>query len=114
HHPLSSPYGRFEARDGFLNIAAGNERMWGKLADALGKGEWKSDPRFAGPGDRIRNRSALTAAIEDVLVRQDVSHWVAHINAAGVPCGPVMDIEQVFNDPQVLARQMKVTLPHPE
>jgi CoA:oxalate CoA-transferase len=114
HHPLSSPYGRFAARDGFLNIAAGNERMWGKLAEALGRPEWKEDERFAGPADRIRNRDALTGAIESILEAKDVAHWVEEINAAGVPCGPVLDIAEVFNDPQVLAREMKVSLPHPE
>ena len=114
HHPLSSPYGRFRARDGYLNIAAGNDRMWERLAGALGHADWCDDERFRRSGDRIRNRAALTEAIEAVLARGDVDDWVAKINAAGVPCGPVLDLEQVFHDPQVLARAMRVELPHPE
>ncbi len=114
HHPLSSPYGRFRARDGFLNIAAGNEAMWRKLADALGCPAWKDDERFRGPVERLRNRDALTAEIEGALAGADVEPWVARLNDAGVPCGPVLDVGQVFSDPQVLAREMLVELPHPE
>ena len=114
HHPLSAPYGRFRAADGYLNIAAGNEAMWRKLAEALGRPEWKDDARFTGPVERLANREALTAAIEARLSEEPVSHWVEQLNAAGVPCGPVLDIGQVFSDPQVLAREMLVELPHPE
>lgn len=114
HHPLSSPYGRFRARDGFLNIAAGNPAMWRKLTVALDRESWQSDEQFADEAARLRNRDALTAAIEDALAADDVAGWVECINAAGVPCGPVLDLAQVFSDPQVLARQMLVSLPHPE
>ena len=114
HHPLSSPYGRFRARDGYLNIAAGSEAMWEKLARALGHPEWIGDERFAGALERLKNRDLLTETLESVLAGGDVTHWVEQINAAGVPCGPVLDIGQVFSDPQVLARKMLVELPHPE
>jgi len=114
HHPLSSPYGRFRARDGYLNIAAGNDAMWEKLARALGREAWLADARFENALQRLRNRDALTAEIERALASGDVAHWVGVVNAAGVPCGPVLDLEQVFSDPQVLARQMLVALPHPE
>jgi crotonobetainyl-CoA:carnitine CoA-transferase CaiB-like acyl-CoA transferase len=106
HHPLSSPYGRFQARDGFLNIAAGSEAMWGKLADVLGRSEWKGDPRFEQPGERVRNRDALTIAIEQVLTDADVSHWVELLNEAGVPCGPV-----VFGSPGAGARHARGAAP---
>jgi len=114
HHPLSSPYGRFRARDGYLNIAAGSEAMWRRLAAVLGREDWTRDPRFADFASRIRHRDALTVALEEVLAGDDVEAWVERINAAGVPCGPVLDLEQVFADPQVLARRMRVDLPHPE
>ena len=114
HHPLSSPYGRFRAGDGFLNIAAGNDAMWRKLAGALGRAEWLDDPRFAGPAERLAHREALTAEIEAALASAGVDDWVTRINDAGVPCGPVLDVAQVFADPQVLARQMLVELPHPQ
>ncbi len=114
HHPLSSPYGRFRAGDGYLNIAAGNEAMWEKLADVLERPEWKTDDRFCGPIERLKHREALTHAIEEVLAAKSVDHWVTRLNQAGVPCGPVLDIGQVFRDPQVLAREMLVELPHAE
>ncbi len=113
HHPLSSPYGRFRARDGFLNIAAANERMWEKVAETLGRPEWCTDERFASPAARVRNRDALTLAMEGALEAEDVTHWIARLNAAGVPCGPVLSIEEVFADPQVLARDMLVEMAHP-
>jgi crotonobetainyl-CoA:carnitine CoA-transferase CaiB-like acyl-CoA transferase len=114
HHPLASPYGRFRAQDGYLNIAAGNEEMWPKLLRALGRPELANDPRFAGLGLRIKNRDALTAELEAVLASRPVAAWVEVLNAAGVPSGPVLDMAQVFSDPQVLARQMLVELPHPQ
>jgi CoA:oxalate CoA-transferase len=114
HHPLASPYGRFRARDGWLNIAAGSEAMWRKLAAALGHEDWTRDPRFADGLARIRHREALTEVIELALAEDDVAAWVGRINEAGVPCGPVLDLAQVFADPQVLARAMRVDLPHPE
>ncbi len=114
HHPLSSPYGRFRARDGYMNIAAGAEKMWRSLCEALGHPEWLDDPRFSTPAQRVRNRSELSGAIEQALSKQDVATWVDRLNQAGVPSGPVLDLEQVFHDPHVLARHMLVELPHSE
>ena len=114
HHPLSSPYGRFRARDGYLNIAAGGAGMFEKLCAALDHPEWSADARFADAGARLRHRTELTAAIEAALEAADVEEWVERVNAAGVPCGPVLDLRQVFEDPQVLAREMLQELPHPE
>jgi crotonobetainyl-CoA:carnitine CoA-transferase CaiB-like acyl-CoA transferase len=114
HHPLTAPYGRFAARDGFLNIAAASEAQWKRLAEVLERPEWLRDPRFAGLLERRAHRAELTAAIEEVLIARDVAEWVARINGASVPCGPVLDMAQVFADPQVRAREMHVALPHPE
>jgi len=114
HHPLSAPYGRFRARDGYLNIAAGSESMWRKLASVLGREAWLEDERFAHALARLRHREELTREMEEVLGGADVEHWVERLNAAGVPTGPVLDLEQVFADAQVRAREMLVELPHPE
>jgi formyl-CoA transferase/CoA:oxalate CoA-transferase len=114
HHPLSSPYGRFRARDGYMNIAAGSPAMWEKLARELGREDWLNDERFADPIARIQHRAELSAEIEGEVAKADVEHWVARLNQVGVPSGPVLDMEQVFSDPQVLARAMMVELPHPE
>ncbi len=114
HHPLSSPYGRFRARDGWLNLAAASDAMWRRLVDALERPEWLADPRFESSVARLVNRAALTGAIEERLASGDVAHWVDVLNRAGVPCGPVLDLEQVFADPQVAVRRMRLELPHPE
>jgi formyl-CoA transferase/CoA:oxalate CoA-transferase len=114
HHPMSAPYGRFRARDGYLNIAAAKDSMWEALARTLDREAWLEDPRFANPLTRLAHRDELSAEIEKALGEADVAHWVERLNAAGVPTGPVLDLEQVFRDPQVLAREMLVELPHPE
>src|SRR5262249_47443863 len=71
-------------------------------------------PRFAGVLERVRHREELTGELEAALAGKDVEHWVEVLNAAGVPAGPVLDVAQVFADPQVLAREMLVELAHPE
>ncbi|MBW2235737.1 MAG: CoA transferase, partial [Deltaproteobacteria bacterium] len=114
HHPLASPYGRFRAGDGYLNLAAAQQPMFEKLARALDRPDWLDDERFRDVPRRIVHRDALSEEIESVLAGADVDHWVELINAAGVPAGPVLDLAQVFSDPQVLARGMRVALPHPE
>jgi crotonobetainyl-CoA:carnitine CoA-transferase CaiB-like acyl-CoA transferase len=88
--------------------------MWEKLAHELGRPDWIRDERFADSIARLRHRDELTAEIEAALAGDDVGHWVECLNRAGVPAGPVLDLEQVFADPQVLAREMLVELPHPE
>jgi crotonobetainyl-CoA:carnitine CoA-transferase CaiB-like acyl-CoA transferase len=114
HHPLSSPYGRFRARDGYLNIAAASDSQWQRLVGALGREAWLHDERFATPLERLRHRDALSSEIDAALAGEDVAHWVEVLNDAGVPAGPVLDVAQVFADPQVLAREMLVELEHPE
>ena len=114
HHPLSSPYGRFKASDGYLNIAAGSDVMWRRLIGALDRAAWDEDARFGDNVARVRNRADLTREIEAVLAANPVDHWVEKLNANDVPCGPVLDLAQVFADPQVLARDMLIELEHPE
>ncbi len=114
HHPLSAPYGRFRARDGFLNIAAGSESMWQKLASTLERGRWLTDDRFRDGLARLRHRDELNAEMEQALGHESVEHWVSVLNAAGIPTGPVLDLSEVFADPQVRAREMLVEMPHPE
>jgi formyl-CoA transferase len=113
HHPLSSPYGRFRGTDGYINIAAGSEAMWQRLAKAMGREGWLADERFAGPVERLRNRDALTQEIESALQGSSVTEWVERLNEAGVPTGPVYSLDQVFSDPHILSRDMLVELPHP-
>lgn len=113
HHPLAAPYGVHRARDRPFNIACGNDRQWRALCAALGLPELAADPRFATPLARVGERAALTAALEARLAARDAAEWVALLNAADVPSGPINDMAEVFADPQVRARAMYVELPHP-
>ena len=88
--------------------------MWQKLAAALEREDWCRDERFANPLGRLQHRAELTGEIEGALGRADVAHWVSLLNDEGVPAGPVLDMAQVFADPQVQAREMLVELAHPE
>ena len=113
HHPLASPYGRFRASDGYLNIASGSQKMWEQLSTALGREDWISDDRFSDPARRVENRDLLTEEIERELASASVEDWVIRLNAAGIPSGPVYRLDQVFADPQVRARDMLVEMDHP-
>jgi crotonobetainyl-CoA:carnitine CoA-transferase CaiB-like acyl-CoA transferase len=95
-------------------VAAANDAIFDRLALALGHSEWVLDERFRDVPARMRNRPALFAALEEVFATDDVARWVERLNAAGVPAGPVLGLADVFADPQVLAREMLVRLPHAE
>jgi crotonobetainyl-CoA:carnitine CoA-transferase CaiB-like acyl-CoA transferase len=112
HHPLAAPYGVFRARDRAFNIACGNQRQWQALCRALGVPELLEDERFAVPLGRVANRTALTARLENELVRRDAAEWVTLFNQCDIPSGPINDMADVFADPQVQAREMYVELPH--
>ena len=101
NHPTSIPTGVFRTRDGHINIAAIGQRIWERLAHALGGDQWLSDPRFATGAARSENRDALSEEIEARTVQDSSSAWVARLNEAGVPSGPINGIDQVFADPQV-------------
>ena len=87
--------------------------MWHALADAIGRPELKDDPRFSSLGHRIRHRAALTAEINRALASNTAAHWIDLLNGAGIPSGPIMTIEEMFNHPQIAAREMLLRLPHP-
>ena len=100
-HRQNAPYQRMKTRDGYLMIGAAGETIWQRCATALGHPEWGQDPRFATNEARMQNRTALEAVMEDVLATGTTDHWVAVLEAAGVPCGPVYNYAQMFADPQV-------------
>jgi formyl-CoA transferase len=101
NHPTSIPTGVFRTSDGHMNIAASGNAIWKRLCQAMGHEEWLTDPRFAGGAERSKNRDAVNAAIEAVTVTDTTDAWVEKLNAAGVPCGPIYAMDQVFADPQV-------------
>lgn len=114
NHPTSIPTGTFRVKDGHINIAAGGQHMWKRLCAALAAPELYEDPRFATPGKRSRNRDALTIALEEKLQTKTAAEWVEALNAAGVPSGPILTIDQVFANEQVQHLGIATPLLHPQ
>jgi crotonobetainyl-CoA:carnitine CoA-transferase CaiB-like acyl-CoA transferase len=111
-HPNIQPQDVFACRDGHVALAVGNDAQFGKLAASLGHPEWAKDPRFLKNADRVRNREALTALIAQVLGQGDVRDWVARMEAEGVPSAAINTVPMVFDEPQVVHREMLRHLPH--
>jgi len=112
-HPIVAPYGMFRTRDGQVALAPSQEQSYQRLVDALGLAELRADPRFATNDLRVKNRAAINAAVEACLVTETTAYWIDKLNAAGVPCGRVMELAEVFTDPQVLDQQMVLDQEHP-
>lgn len=112
-HPSVVPYQAFRARDGYLMVGAGNERLWKAFCEVLGVPEWADDPRFDSNAKRVARRVELVAAIEARLASRSRDEWVAAFAEAGLPAGPINDIGQVFADSQVQHRRMAVEVEHP-
>ena len=114
NHPTGIPTGTFKVKDGYINIAASGQHMWKRLCDALGAAELYEDPRFSTPGRRSKNRDLLTVALEEKLQTKASSEWIAALNAAGVPCGPILTIDQVFANEQVQHLGLARAIDHPQ
>ena len=112
-HPNIVPYQDFPSADGYLIIAVGNDLQFGKLCQTLGRPEWHADQRFASNPQRVKHRAALVALITSVTVTRSTATWIALMEQAGVPCGPINTLDQVFADPQVQARGMRIDMAHP-
>jgi crotonobetainyl-CoA:carnitine CoA-transferase CaiB-like acyl-CoA transferase len=97
------PYKAYEARDGWVVVAAGNNNLFQRLADALGHPEWPSDARFKSNPDRVTNRDVLNALVAAAIATDTVATWVDKLAAVGVPCAPVLNLEQVVAHPQFAA-----------
>ncbi len=107
-HPSITPFEAFACADGHLIIAAGNDGLFRKLCDVLARPELADDPRFCSNEERTRNADALKIAIEEALRERTRADWLAALEAAGVPCGPINDVAEVMADPQVAARNMVI------
>ncbi len=112
-HPMMSPYGTFKTKEGYINIAAGNQAMWERLAKALGLDPLIGDERFRTVPDRVKNRDALTQILEKKLTEKTVKEWGEILDKAGVANGPILHIDEVFKDPQVLHQEMLLEMDHP-
>lgn len=112
-HPISAPYGLFATRDGEIAIAPPGDEFFGRLADALDEPDLKYDPLYATGAARVANRARINAIVGGKLAAHTTAHWVTILNAAGVPCGPVYGVADVFADPQIAAQEMVLDVPHP-
>jgi crotonobetainyl-CoA:carnitine CoA-transferase CaiB-like acyl-CoA transferase len=112
-HPNIQPQDVFAAADGDFVLAVGNDGQFGKLCEAIGRPLWASDERFARNANRIRNNPALTALLAERFGELPRAEIIAALDAAGVPCGPINSIPEVFADAQLRHREMLRRLPHP-
>jgi crotonobetainyl-CoA:carnitine CoA-transferase CaiB-like acyl-CoA transferase len=112
-HPIGSPYGLFRTADGEIAIAPAGEAMYRRLLRALDAEALRDRPEFATNALRAQNRAAINAEIEARTMRKTSEHWIDVLNEAGVPCSQVMNMEQVFADPQVIDQGSVVTVEHP-
>jgi crotonobetainyl-CoA:carnitine CoA-transferase CaiB-like acyl-CoA transferase len=113
-HPTSIPTGVFKTSDGYINIATTGGRIWQRFAEALGAPDLPNRPEYATAPDRSKNRKALNAEINKLTQTKSTETWVKEFNAAGVPCGPINSIDQVFEDEQVKHLGMAEDVPNAE
>jgi crotonobetainyl-CoA:carnitine CoA-transferase CaiB-like acyl-CoA transferase len=112
-HPNIVPYQDFPTADGDFILTVGNDGQFRKFAEVAGQPQWADDPRFATNKLRVANRAELIPLIRQATVFKTTAEWVSQLEKAGVPCGPINDLAQMFQDPQVVARGLAVTIPHP-
>jgi crotonobetainyl-CoA:carnitine CoA-transferase CaiB-like acyl-CoA transferase len=113
NHAIVSPYGMFRTADGEVAIAPSSEAVYFRLLDAIGAPELRRHPDFRTNDDRVKNRRAMNAAIEERLKEGGSAYWIEKLNIAGVPCDRIMTLPEVFADPQTRDQEMVVRVEHP-
>lgn len=113
-HRLSAPYQAFRTSNGHITVGGAAQTLWEKMCAAIGRPELPKDPRFANRGDRKARDVELARMLEDTFSTQTTEHWMAVLEAVGVPAGPINNLDQVYHDPHVQARNMEVDLDDPE
>ena len=111
-HPNIVPYQTFKTADGALILACGNDNLFNKFCAAAGCTHLAKDPRYSTNGERVNNRDEITHLLNEIFLKRPTREWVKLLDDAGVANGPINTIEQVFEEPQVQARGMKIELPH--
>jgi formyl-CoA transferase/CoA:oxalate CoA-transferase len=112
-HPTIAPYQAFPTRDGWIMVAVGNDGLWRRFAEAVGRPDLAEDPRFRANPLRVAHRNELIPLLEEVLRTRPTADWLAALDAAGVPVGPIQTVAEAVRDPQVLARGMVTEVEHP-
>ncbi|WP_175829079.1 CaiB/BaiF CoA transferase family protein [Burkholderia cepacia] len=112
-HPNIVPYQTFQTSDGWIIVAVGNDGQFRKFVEAGGRPQLADDERFATNPSRVRHRDTLVPILAEMVKARGKADWIDVLEAAGVPCGPINDLDEVFDNEQVVARGMQVSLPHP-
>lgn len=112
-HPTIVPYETFPASDGDFILAVGNDTQFQRFCEVADAGYLATDDRFARNADRVRDRRTLVPLLRQITVQRSRQDWIESLEAAGVPCGPVNNLDEVFNDPQILHREMRISMAHP-
>ena len=112
-HPSIVPYQTFAGTDGKFVIAVGNDGQFAKLCKIIGREELAKDSLFLTNVDRVRNRDQLIPVLESIFRTQPVAYWMDKLTSVGVPSGPINDLRQVFEDPHVQSRKMRLEIKHP-
>ncbi|HYM00280.1 MAG TPA: CoA transferase [Blastocatellia bacterium] len=113
-HRLSAPYQVFKAADGYFALGAANQSNWKRLCEVIQRPDLLHDPRFVDNPTRVLNQLDLTRVLEDVFKQRTLNQWISAFEEAGVPVGPVYSFDQVYQDPQVIDREMSVEINHPK
>jgi formyl-CoA transferase len=113
-HPTSMPTSAYRTKDGHINVAASGEGMWASLCKAIEREDMLSSPDFKGGKKRAENRKLLNAAIEEALRKKTSAEWIEILNQAGIPCGPIYNVGEVFADPQVKHLGVATPVEHPK
>lgn len=113
-HPSIVPYQSYQAADGHMVIAVGNDSQFQSLANALGKADWARDPRFATNPQRVAHREPLNSALASIFIEHPRAHWLTLLGSAGVPCTPVQRVDEILGTPQVQARALCTPMNPPE
>jgi crotonobetainyl-CoA:carnitine CoA-transferase CaiB-like acyl-CoA transferase len=112
-HRMFAPYQAIRCADGYITLGSANDRLFERLCGLLGHPEWTTDRDYANATLRVRNRVELAARIERITVDHPRAHWIARLDAAGIPCGPINNYAEAFADPQIRARGMVAEVDHP-
>jgi crotonobetainyl-CoA:carnitine CoA-transferase CaiB-like acyl-CoA transferase len=114
NHPTGTGTGMFQTADGYINIAAAGDKVWIRFCEAAGMADTLTHPDYATPAARSKNRKALNALMVDIVRKHPNAYWIAAMDKAGVPCGPINTIDKVFADPQVQHLKIATPIDHPK
>jgi crotonobetainyl-CoA:carnitine CoA-transferase CaiB-like acyl-CoA transferase len=112
-HPNIVPYQDFPTADGYMIVAVGNDSQFASLCEAIDRPQWARDARFRTNPQRVKHRDELIESLRGITLTRTTAQWVSMLEARGVPCGPINRMDQVFADPQVQARAMRLEINHP-